>query len=301
MGTKNRKKPNGKIGLALGGGGARGLAHVGVLKVLEREGIPVDVITGASFGSIIAAIYACNPSVDHLLSEVERALTSEKFHKAKVNFVRHEFEEEKRAGLITSLKNFLKQQLFYSVAFRMRQLVSEEEFTGIIDDLVPPVRFEDTKIPFACVATDISHGVPLVLDEGPLRPAIYGSASIPGVFPPIAHHGRYLVDGGWSNRVPADAARDLGADTVIAIDISEDFTREPVEELKHGLDLLMRANNVMGKMLCDIQLQTADVIVRPKVGHLHWAAFDHAEFCIRQGEVAMEDALPEVLEKCMPS
>jgi NTE family protein len=286
------------VGLALGGGGARGLAHVGALKVLVREGIPVDIISGASFGSIIGALYALNPDIDHLLREVARVLSSERFHKAKVNFLRHEFEEERRMGVISNIKSFFRQQFFYSVAFRLRQLVSEEEFESIIDDLIPDVKFEDTRIPFTCVATDISHGAEMVFDEGPLRPAVYGSAAIPGVFPPVAYRGRYLVDGGWVNRVPVHAARALGADVVIGIDISENLQREPVEKLKNGLELLIRANNVTGRLLCDIQLQEADVVVRPEVGHLHWAAFDRAEFCIREGEKAMEAALPQVREKC---
>jgi NTE family protein len=286
------------VGLALGGGGARGLAHVGVLKVLLREGIPVDVISGASFGSIIGALYALHPDMDRLSADVERVLSSERFHKAKVNFLRHEFEEERRMGVISNIKSFFRQQFFYSVAFRLRQLVSEEEFTAIIDDLIDDVRFEDTRIPFTCVATDISHGAEIVLDEGPLRPAIYGSAAIPGVFPPIRYRGRYLVDGGWVNRVPVRPARALGADVVIGVDISsEDFRHEPVENLKNGLELLIRANNVTGRLLCDIQLQEADVVVRPGVGHLHWAAFDQAAFCIRKGEQAMEAALPAVREK----
>ncbi|MDH5526808.1 MAG: patatin-like phospholipase family protein [Nitrospirota bacterium] len=281
-----------KIGLALGGGGARGLAHVGILKVLHREGIPVDVITGASFGSIVAAVYAVTQDIDHVCAEVERVLSGDRFHKAKLNFVRHEFEEERRIGLISNLKNFLKKQLFYSVAFRVRQLVSEEEFTSIIDDLIPPIEFHETRIPFACVTTDISHGAEMVIDDGPLRPAVYGSSAIPGVFPPVLYQGRYMVDGGWAHRVPCQPARDLGADIVIGVDISEEFTHEPVEKLKNGLELLIRANNVTGRLLCNLQLAAADVVVRPRVGHLHWASFDRAEFCIHEGERAMEKALP---------
>jgi NTE family protein len=295
--TKNRVR----VGLALGGGGARGLAHVGVLQVLVREGIPIDVITGASFGSIIGAIYALKPDLDHLCGEVERVLSSERFHKAKMNFLRHEFEEERRMGFISNLKTFFRQQFFYSVAFRLRQLVSEEEFTAIIDDLLPPVNFDATQIPFACVATDISHGAEMVLEEGPLRPAVYGSSAIPGVFAPILYQGRYLVDGGWVNRVPIGPARALGADVVIGVDISEDFRHEPVENLKNGLELLIRANNVTGRMLCDTQTGDADVMVRPDVGHLHWSAFDQAELCIARGAAAMEAALPLLREKCSDS
>jgi NTE family protein len=286
------------VGLALGGGGARGLAHVGVLKVLHREGIPVDVLSGASFGSIIGGLYALHPDIDRLTADVERVLSSERFHKAKLNFLRHEFEEERRMGFISNIKSFFRQQFFYSVAFRLRQLIPEDEFTAIIDDLIDDVRFEDTRIPFACVATDISHGAEMVFDEGPLRPAVYGSAAIPGVFPPILYRGRYLVDGGWVNRVPVRPARALGADVVIGVDISEDFRLEPVENLKNGLELLIRANNVTGRLLCDTQLAEADVVVRPEVGHLHWAAFDQARFCIRKGEAAMEAALPAVREAC---
>jgi len=295
--TKNRAR----VGLALGGGGARGLAHVGVLQVLVREGIPIDVITGASFGSIIGAIYALHPDLAHLCAEVERVLSSERFHKAKMNFLRHEFEEERRMGFISNLKTFFRQQFFYSVAFRLRQLVSEEEFTAIIDDLIPPVNFDATQIPFACVATDISHGAEMVLDEGPLRPAVYGSSAIPGVFAPILYRGRYLADGGWVNRVPVAPARSMGADVVIGVDISEDFRHEPVENLKNGLELLIRANNVTGRILCDIQTTDADVIVRPEVGHLHWSAFDQAQLCIARGAAAMEAALPALREKCSDS
>ncbi len=283
-----------KIGLALGGGGARGLAHVGVLRVLAREGIEIHAITGASFGSIIGAMYACEPDVGSLLSRLHEALDSELFKKARRNFVRHEFEEERHLGIISSFKKFLKRQIFYSVALRMRQLVSLEEFTSIIDTLVPEALVENTKIPFACVATDISHGAEIVLADGDLRQAVYGSSAIPGVFPPINYRGRYLVDGGWSNRVPISPARQLGADLVIAVDISETFEEEPVENLNNGLELVIRANAVTGRLLSETQLTDADVIVRPDVGHLHWAAFDQAELCIRQGSAAMEAALPQL-------
>ena len=188
-----------KIGLALGSGGARGAAHTGVLNVLDREGIPISAVSGSSIGALVGAAHAVGLPAE----QVEREWLTTDVHRL--------------------FRSFLP-------TFPRAGLSSGAELTRILTDVLGDVRIEDLPIPYAAVACDVDTGEPVVLKEGPLVDAVRASTAIPGIFHPVRRDNRLLIDGGLVDPVPVRACRDLGADFVIAIDI----TPRPVPTTQRG-------------------------------------------------------------------
>ena len=193
----NRKR----VGLALSGGAARGLAHVGVLRVLERERVPVDYIAGTSAGSLVGAAYAAGLRGDRL---EQLALEARWRRLARPTWSRY--------GLVSFAK-------------------LESWLVGIIGDLT----FADLAVPCAAVATDLETGQPVILSEGRVAPAVRASCSVPGIVPPLELDGRMLTDGGVSNNLPISVVRDMGADIVIAVDLMIPLGRRPAGLMEVGV------------------------------------------------------------------
>lgn len=287
-----------KIGLALGGGGARGLAHVGVLKVLEEEGIGFDMMAGTSFGAIIGGMYAQEPNAADLYQRVIDFLHGPRFKRAKIFFIKKHYEEEKKVGFIWNLKTYLQRGIFFGISLQKCSFISEKDFLDNIHGLFEERKIEETAIPFMTVATDLAYGHGVVLDEGSLRQAVAASAAIPGVFPPITIGDRKLIDGGWAHQVPVEPLFGKGADFIIAVDTSEDA--ETVRSFGSGLDIVLRAGEITRKALSRLQLQKADIVIRPKIGGIHWSDFWRLEEAIREGESATRasvDAIRKAIRK----
>jgi len=176
------------IGLVLGSGGAKGAAHAGVLKVLEEHQIPIDIIVGASMGAMVGGVYAAGISVKRIE------------------------EEWLKTDLVRVAKSFMP-------TFSLRGWSSGNEVRRILQEVVGDKRIEELPLKFAAIAADIETGEEVVIQEGPLVEAIRASSSIPGLFVPVEHKGRFLVDGGLVNPLPVDVARHLGAEIVIAVDV----------------------------------------------------------------------------------
>jgi NTE family protein len=278
--TSNHNGP--KIGLALGGGGARGLAHIGVLLVLERAGIPVHFLSGTSMGGIVAAGYAAGLSAEDIQSV---ALSMSQLRK----LARLLNLEPVRAGLfnLTRLRNFF-------------------------NDLLGPDRtFETLDLPLTLTAVDLYDGQEIWINEGPLVEAVMATMAVPGLIPPIEIGGRRLVDGGVLNNVPADIARDWGADVVIAVEIGLLPFSDKMEwkQAKHfplfavlphyALDGY-QTGMIMVHALAQAKLDLAkpDVVIQPAI---HRAipiitGFLRAEEIIAAGVSAAEAALPALQE-----
>lgn len=203
-----------KIGLALGGGGAKGAAEVGVLKALEEEGLKFDYIAGTSIGSIIGALYSCG----------YRALDIEKL-----------FLSQSWISLLTDLDSYVNQESRKSRKQRKKKDDSDgysigglglshgDQLIELFDSLTgktEPIQFDKLPIPFRCVATDLRTQEPVVMSEGLLSVALRASMSIPGMFKPVHLNGHTLVDGGMQNNLPVDVVRDMGAEYVITIDLT---------------------------------------------------------------------------------
>lgn len=273
-----------KVCLALGGGAARGLAHLGVLKVLEDARVTIDMITGTSLGALIGGLYASNPDASYWTTRVEQFLRSFRSRKTRLEFIRRlEQPTNNRRGFFSDMANLIRKGYFWGVTATKPAFISEQEYEEFIYPLIPDISIEQTKIPFGCVATDIQHGKRMFYTSGSLRKAVSASCALPGIFPPVKDDDMLLVDGGWVERVPVRCAREMGADVVIAVDVASEMGRF---EDHSGLDIVLRADAVTRVYLNDILLHEADVIIHPDVGARHWADFSNPRELFRQGEIA---------------
>ena len=283
---------NVKVGVALGGGAARGLAHVGVLRALVREGIPVDVVTGTSMGAIVGGAFAATGDIAFVEDGVRRVLSSEQFRKNRLSFLRE--TKRQRGGLLFSVTNLVRRGIVYGASTMRQSFLSAEEFAHSMEAILPDMDIEDMPIAFAAVALDLKAGEEVLLHRGSLRHAASASSAIPGILPPVRHDGRVMVDGGWVDKVPVLPAFRLGADIVFAVDISADV--EDTRDYTRGIDVFIRANAIKDSFLVAFHRSLADVIIEPAVKKVHWADFGAVDHCIESGDEAAVRALPQIRE-----
>jgi len=283
-------RPRLKVGLALGGGAARGLAHIGVLNVLEAQKIPVDLIVGTSVGALVGGVYATTKSAAATEKRFRDFIFSRAFKRARFEFLKE--SREARRGVMKRVVTLLKKGLFYSFTLAKTSWVSAEYFEHNINALLDDVALGETGIPFCAVTADLLGGGPVVLREGRLRAAVSASSAVPGLLPPVRIDGRLLIDGGWVALVPVVPALEEGADLVIAVDVSRDL--EPLTDFTTGLNIMVRASGIRAEAMRGMQGRLADVLIEPEVGRIHWADFGAVEECIRAGEQAALARLPEI-------
>lgn len=281
-----------RVGLALGGGAARGLAHVGVLQALEEADVPIDLITGTSMGAIIGAMYAADPHVEPVRERLLAYLKSDSFRKARLDFVIERKDRVDGEGLFYRFSQLARKKIFFTLAMTMLSFVSQETRDQSLEFLLPDINIEETKLPFATIALDLLSNEEVVLRSGSLRTAIAATSALPGILPPVEYHGRQLVDGGWINAVPIGPARDLGADIVLGIDVGSD-PGEP-DKLSSGLDVVFRADAAARNALSNLQLLQADLVICPSVGINHWADFSRADEIIAKGRYATLERISEI-------
>ena len=272
-----------KVCLALGGGAARGLAHLGVLKVFEDAKLPISMIAGTSLGAVIGGLYASNPDASYWITRVEQYLHSFRSRKTRLEFLRRLQSPAPNHGFFTDMANLVRKGYFWGVTATKPAFISEEEYQEFLNPLLPDINIEETKIPFGCVATDIRNGKRVVYTSGSFRTAVRASCALPGIFPPVKDGDMLLIDGGWVERVPVICARDMGADVVIAVDVSSEM---PKFTDSSGLDIVLRADAVSRVFLNQLLLDEADVSIHPSVGDIHWADFRQPRELVRQGEHA---------------
>lgn len=249
-----------KVGLALGGGGARGFAEIGVLRVLEQEKIPVHVVVGTSVGSLVGALYA----------DSGRVLDAE-FHALAVQ------EED--------LFDYRTLALFSG------GLVKGERLRKFLHTHLRAKTIEEMRLPFAAVATDLRTGAAVVLDRGPVADAVHASCAIPGVFVPVQVGEAVLVDGGVVEPVPVSVARRLGAEVVIAVVIS---AAVPTAAPRTPLGVVYHAVTIMAAEMGRLKAREADVVIEPRVGDVAYNDFSQKKRLIEAGEDAARAALPAI-------
>lgn len=258
--VQDKPLPRLKIGLALGGGAAKGFAHIGVIKMLEAQGIKPDVVSGTSAGSVVGVLYASGLDA-FALQERSFALDE------------------------TQIRD---------VSLFSGGLVKGEKLQNYVNDLLQHRPLEKLGKPFAAVATELETGRRVVFVRGNSGQAVRASSSIPGVFEPVAISSKRYVDGGVVSPVPVDAARELGADFVIAVDISK---KASDGEAKNMLGIVNQSIAIMGQKLGEQELARADVVIRPKVGKIGATDFDLKNVATLEGEKALMAALPEIRRK----
>jgi NTE family protein len=281
-----------KVGVALGGGAARGLAHIGVLRALVREGVPIDVIVGTSMGSVIGGAYAATQDIALVEAQVREFLGSDEFSKHRIKFLRE--TKRQRGGLLYSVANLIRRGIVYGVSTMRPSFLSAEEFARQMEAVLPDVRIEDLPLPYAAVCLDLEAAQEVVLCHGRLREAVAASSAIPGILPPVRMNGRLLVDGGWVDKVPVLPTYRLGADFVIAVDISTEI--EDTEKYDRGLDVMIRANAIRDNVLVRFLTRLADVVLEPAIKRVHWADFSAIDRCIQAGDDAASAAMPRIKE-----
>ncbi len=248
-----------KIAVVLGAGAAKGFAHIGVLKVLESNNIPVHMIVGTSAGSFVGSLYASGYSA---------------FELQKLSF---SIEKGDVVDLIIPDNGFIK----------------GDKLEEYINRILRNTPLEKLKMPFYAIATDIQTGREVVFATGNTGTAVRASCSIPGIFRPVNIAGRLYVDGGVVSPVAIDAAKKMGADIVIAVDISSDIDSvQPTGTI----DTILQSINIMYSKLATIQLSRADIVIKPKVGYIGSADFSKRHEAVLEGEKAALEVLPKIQE-----
>jgi len=265
-----------KVGLALSGGAARGLAHIGVLRVLREEGIPIDMIAGTSAGAVMGAVYASGQDIDKM---VEHALDA---------------GWKRLAPLIDP-------------SFPRTGFIKGRKITKLLSTYVGGnIKFADLKIPLACVATDIDTGEEVVIDSGSVLEALRATISIPGIFTVVKRQGRHLVDGGLTTPVPVNVVRQMGADFIIAVNVNPDISnraggvsRKRIEAHKEPniFQVMMQSIYITTYSLARTNLKDADIVIEPDLTNLGAGDFQKAEELISQGQKAAQKAIPEIKKK----
>jgi len=282
----NQKHEQPRLGLVLGGGGARGLAHIGVLKVFRREQIPIDLIAGTSMGGLVGALYAAGVSIETVETEIGRLLSNRK-------------EQMKLVDLrLTSAGLSVSGRRIYNF---MADLLG--------DDLT----FDQLALPLSMVAVDVNTGCDVILQGGLVIDAVRATISVPGVFDPVDLGDYRLVDGGVLDNVPVDVARSMGATRTIAVDVLPSFSRnkpglQPIEtglQLSFGPSSLNEIYNVLMIMIaamtdCRLREYPPDFLIRPELPAevTLLTGFGRAEEIIAAGEKAAEEALPQIRALC---
>jgi NTE family protein len=265
-----------RVGVALSGGAAHGMAHIGVLDVLHKNGIPIDMMAGTSAGAIMGAIYAARQDTDLML----------------------------KYGLDPSWKNFstMGDPCLERTGFIKGKKI-QKLLTGFIGG---DVDFNELKIPLSCIATDIDTGEEIIINSGKVIDAIRASISLPGIFTVVKREGRYLVDGGLTTPVPVNVVRNMGADFVIAVNVNPDVTkrlgkayqaRVAVHKPPNLLQIMMQSIYITTWALAHASLAAADVAIEPDLGNISSSDFKLAAKMIYLGREAALAALPEIKRK----
>ncbi len=249
-----------RIGIALGGGAAKGFAHIGVIKMLEANGFKPEVVSGTSAGSVVGAFYASGMDA---------------------------FQMQQHAVA-------LDEASIRDVTLFNGGLVRGQKLQDYVNRMVGNRAFDKMKKPFAAVSTQLETGQRTVFVNGNIGQAVRASCSIPGVFEPVKIGRFYYVDGGVVSPVPVDAARQLGADFVIAVDISTRITGKTPENL---LGVVNQSITIMGQKLGQQEIARADVVIRPKVNDIGPADFEQRTRAILEGEKAALAAMPQIRAK----
>jgi NTE family protein len=246
-----------KVGLALGGGFARGIAHIGVLRVLEEYEIPIDFIAGTSVGALIAATYASGTS----LNEMERR------------------------GVETRFSDFGRWTLS-----RMG-MASNDRLEDFLHKFTTAKFFHEMKIPLSIAATDLISGDSVHFTEGEIGPALRASCAYPGLFLPVEYQGKILVDGFLTETVPAEAARDMGADIVIGVHLEPGLLRSAP---RNTIEVISRSFSIIQAAATQLWHSDVDILIEPNVHHVRWDEFVRTPQLVAAGEAAARAAVPQI-------
>ena len=252
-----------KIGLALGSGGAKGLAHIGVIKVLEENNVPIDYIAGSSIGALIGGFYAATRDI----KEIEEI----------------------------ALKTNWRQMLSLIDPSLHLGLLGGEKVRYFIESYIDKIHFKNLKIPLSVIATDIKSGEVVSINEGDVASAIRASISFPLVFEPVKREMKLLADGGLSLPVPVDTVRKMGTGIIIAVNLDDDYFSNGQNDSVGFYKIAHNSINILRHHLSLWNVKNADIIISPKTGPLKWDKFIDGKNIILSGEKAAREIMPEIV------
>ena len=278
-----------KIGLALGGGGARGACHIGVLKSLERRGIIPDIISGTSAGSMIGAMYASQASAAIVEEKYTEHVNGEDFKDLGFRYIPN---NEKDDSVFSQVFKQMKNQYILMVSSTRKSLVKNERLAKAANNLFESNQFDDLKIPLIVTATDLISGKPMLYKAGNVVDAVVKSSSIPGFVEPTYIDNRMLLDGGivFPTPVPPLVGK---CDFIIAVNISKAFNAS--EEPDNIFEITNRARDISTLHLNSYLLKQSDFVISPEHEDVHWSAFDRTEEFIENGYNAAESEMEQLL------
>lgn len=274
-----------KVGLALGGGGARGYAHLGVIRTLRRHDIPLDIIVGTSMGAVIGGAYACGVE----LTKLERIIKTLDLNRML------RFPKSSLRGLVgnTAAEYLLKRR-----DWRKRDAEGTQALIEFFNVFTQGKSFSELKTCFAVVTVDIDSGEEVVLREGPVSRAVAAGIAMPGIHYPVEYRGRFLIDGGLINRVPADVAFSLGADVVLAVNVSSGLAYSggvtSVEVLMQAESIVLREMTRLRLLLLAQRVGDRLLLIEPPVEHIKTLSLDKVEPPIRAGEEETSRRMAEI-------
>ncbi len=271
-----------KVGLALGGGAARGMAHIGVLEILERENIPIDMIAGTSAGAVVGALLAQRKSA------------------AEIKQLARDFDWKHRFQAV-------------DLTLPKNGFIAGKKIKQLLKSIIGDVDFNELGMPFACVATDVNSGEEVVINQGSVLEAVRASISIPVIFSVVEYKGRHLVDGGLVNPVPVSVLKAMGADFIIAVNVMPRLNHKtgfahPSPSMVNQssankgpnlFNIMLKVFSITNSQVVESSINGADVVIEPQLPGIGLGDFTHTEECFLQGGLAAIDALPDI-EKHLP-
>jgi len=279
-----RKSKKGKWALVLMGGGSRGLAHIGVLDVLQKNGLVPDIITGTSMGAIVGGLFAAGYSGERLKAVVHDLSLNAYVEQLKPSFLKKDPRGVFNYLMFIDSKNRL---------LRKMGLVKEDTFEAFLEGLVGDVRIESLPIRFACNAVDLVSGREVVFTRGKLSRALRATMSLPLVFAPARTKATWLVDGGILNNAPVDTARKLGAKTAVLVDVHRPLKKTPPGRIKNVFQVLQRIVDITRAQANEQAAERADLVVRVALD-TDILDFSSVKKTIREGELSAEANLEAI-------
>lgn len=280
--------------LALGGGGARGIAHLGAIEELLKSGFSVERIVGVSIGGLVGALFAFQPDITRVQRQADAFLNSPQFQRHQRHLFGTKFGAPAAdAGTIVSryrrLADSLRANHMLYRAVRHNSILPGELLEQVVDHLLPDADIADARIPLAVVAVNLHTGRPVVFDKGSLRRAVRASASVPGIFPPVAFEDQLLCDIGGFSDLTLGVARSYAPSLLIAVDVGADL--KPLARIPSAVEILLRMNDIGAALFREHVTVKADLVILPEVGHVDWFDFTSANTMIAAGRTATQLAL----------
>jgi len=276
------------LGIALGGGGVRGAAHVGVLQELDSAGVEIDMVAGVSAGAVIGAMYAYSLDGKWVEEHFRKAWSSTTFDGAtSKRFI----DNGSPSSFARGIKKTLTEHVLAIMSLHKSSIIKNDQLREILELLMPVRTFEDMKIPLKIISTDIETGDDIISDEGDLIDALVKSCAIPGIMEPIEEGARMIVDGGVGMPIPVPVLRDL-CEVTLAVDIGlyefEKLERPNARSIKIRSDIIT-SNRLKARLASD-----ADLVIRPDTMGLHWSRFESGEMLFENGKKAARAKLSKL-------